>query len=533
LSPAADRLLDAALEQLFKSPVARAPVSRSPRWLLAAMLLLGGAVVATVMWQVRNVPRDETQDPQATPIPAEVSGEGKAAIEALPTTTTNLVAKLVDPRDLAVVARFEGLRALRLWPLKSTFLGISTGYHDAWSEPRADLLQPLAELLHLEVLALPHRLAVTPGLLAPLAGHPSLREIQLERDAVVIDEVLVGALARIPQLRSLHLRFVPLSGGTLRALAKLPLTSLQLDFCHGLDAEGWQALLTMRSLQRLAFTDWSWDTVPGRTDVQPGWRPTPDDLRLLHRLPGLRCLELLGCSVDDEQLAALPDTLTTLHVLGTQLTPEGFAALRRFVKVRDLAIDAKPRGNTIADLFAPDSDAAADAFATPLRSLRLRTLRYSGALTPAVVQAIGAQGDLRDLHITSKQPAATAGTDLLRELTLRRLAWRAPVTTELLAALAAQPHLRELDLTASDLGSVAALATAPGLERLALTQEGIGKGIAAASLAPLAGCPALRELVVRVLVTRGAARPDQAELQRAVGDRIRLQLHETEFAEKR
>ena len=43
-------------------------------------------------------------------------------------------------------------------------------------------------------------------------------------------------MARIPQLRSLHLRFVPLSGDLLHALAKLPLTSLELEFCRGLDA---------------------------------------------------------------------------------------------------------------------------------------------------------------------------------------------------------------------------------------------------------------------------------------------------------
>lgn len=531
--PAEERLLDAALAQVLAAPVPRTRAAAPSRGLLAALLLLGGAVVATLMWQVPAPGRDEAQEPATFPLHEEISGEGRAGIEALPNDTVHLFAKLVDPRDLDVVTRFEGLRALRLWPLKVRLLGIDTGtHHTAWREPPADLLQPLAQLRHLEVLRLPHELFVTPALLAPLAGHPSLRELQLVRDAFSIDDAFVAALAQVPRLRSLHLHHVHLDGTTLRALAKLPLTSLRLDYCDGLDADGWQALQTMRSLQRLAFTDWSWDVVPGRKDSAPGWRPTPDDLRQLHRLPDLRALELRGCALDDAQFAALPDTLTTLHLVGTRLTPDGTAALRRFVRLRELELSTKSTGMTIADLLAPDSEPLADAFAAALQPLRLRRLRYAGALTPAVAQAIGAQRALQDLRLSAKR-APAAAADMLAHLRLQRLVCHAPLTAELLRALSQQSELSELELRAAEIPDLAPLAALPRLARLDLVQEGVGNGIAADRLAPLARSPSLRDVDVAVSVERGVARPSEADLQRAVGSRIRLRLRESEFTVKR
>ncbi len=168
-----------------------------------------------------------------------------------------------------------------------------------------------------------------------------------------------------------------------------------------------------------------------------------------------------------------------------------------------------------------------------LLPLRLRTLRQAGALTPAVARAIGAQGDLRELQVTSKEPAAPTATLLFGKLTLQRLTWRAPITAELLAALAAQPQLHELELNARDILDVEALARAPMLERLTLVQERLGNGIAAAVLQPLARSPALREVAVVVTVARGGTHPDQAELQRAVGDHIQLRLQQTETVDRR
>jgi hypothetical protein len=391
----------------------------------------------------------------------------------------------------------------------------------------------VAQLPHLEVLALPPELVVKPELLAPLAGHPTLREIWFVRDSCTIDERLVAALAKVPHLRALHLQFVRLGDGALRHLATLPLTSLELAWCNGLDATGWRDLLTIRTLQRLSFRDWTWNVLPGQPPQPPGWRPEPADLAQLRELPRLRHLELLHCAVDDAQFAALPDTLTTLTVHGTKLSSDGVGALRRLGALRELDLDGSQRSTTFADLFAPDSEDTAAAFAAALPALSLQKLHYRGALTAAIADAIAVQGELRDLAITSNQPDAGAAARLFARLPLQRVAWHAPITSELLEALASRPDLAELELFTGEIDDVAPLAKAPKLARLSIIESSLDNGIAADVLAPLARSPALREVVVRVSVIRGEPRASEAELQRALGDRIHLRLHETEMTVKR
>jgi len=535
LHPAEERLLDAALDQVFvERRLATAPRrdARSP--LVAAFVLLGLGVVVTVAWLARSPSRSEAQEPAVAPMPPEVEGDERAGIEALPVTTENLFAKFVDPRELPSVGRFPGLRRLRLWPEKTTILGISTGaYHGKWKSPPADLLQPIAKLERLEVLWLPHELGGSPELLAPLAGHPSLRELQFVQDGFTIDERLVAALAAIPKLRSLHFHFVPVNSTVLHHLASLPLRSLEFEHGSGLDAAGWGELLTMRSLERLAFEDWNWP----RKTTKAGdaeWRPDADDLGRLRELPRLRHLELRYCAIDDEQFAALPETLTTLRFAGTQLTPDGIGALRRFVALRELDFDTKTGGlRTIGELFAPEPEAAAEAVAAALPSLRLRKLAYGGALTTALADAIGAQRELRDVEITSKTPAPDLAARLFAKLPVERVVWRAPVTATATAALAKRPDLRELALHCDAISSLAPLADAPRLERLVLSENRIANGIAAGVLAALAASRSLRDIDVHVTVIRGEPHPSEAELQKAVGDRIRLRLHESEQTVKR
>ena len=531
VSAAEERLLDAALAQHFASASSAAPPATTPRWLLAALVLLGIVVTAATMWHTRTAPRDEAQDPQPTPLPAQVTGSGKTELQALPLATENLRAKLVNPLDLPVITRFAKLRHLQLWAENVHIAGINTGkYHPKWSAPPDDLLTPIAALRQLESLSLPsHQMPFVPALLAPLADHPTLGALTLTGHQFALDEAMVVALARIPHLRGLHLHFVALTADTVRAVATLPLESLELRFCHDLDADGWQALMTMRSLRRLLFTDWSWGAVPGRAKAPAGWRPTPVDLRHLSLLPQLRELELLSCNVDDEQFAALPDTLTTLRLASTKLTPNGIGALGRFVALRELRFDTRSGGTSFASLFEPDNEPTAEAFAAALTTLRLRSLFYQGALLPAVANAIGEQTDLRDLTIQSKQPAADTATTLLRALRLHRLSLQAPVTADLLLALAKQPDLHELELHADDIAEVTALATAPRLLALTLTETSIGQGVTTALLAPLASSKSLRTIAVNVSIERGSKHPTEAELQRAVGDRIRVRLNLSEF----
>lgn len=533
LHPAEERLLDAALEQVFAEQRPAAAPRRDARSLLvAAFVLLGLGVLLATAWLARSPQRDELQEPATVPMPAEVPGEERSGIEALPTTTENLFAKFTDPRDLEIVERFPDLRRLRLWPEKVTIFGIKTGgYRTAWSNPPDDLLAPIANLPHLEVLSLPHQLRITPALLAPLAGHPTLREIELVRDKFTIDEHFVAALARIPNVRSLVFHLVPLGPDALHHLAALPLRSLQLQYCSGLDAVGFRDVLRIRTLQRLSLRGWNWPTGGTAPAAEAIWKPTAEELGRLRELPRLRELELASCSIDDEQFAALPETLTTLQLVDTQLTPAGLGALRRLVALRDLDLDTRPGGlRTIAEMFAPDSEPMADAFADAASALKLQKLHYRGALTEAVTAALGAQTAVRDLEITTKQGG---DADFLTRLPLQRLVWRGPLTAEVLQAIAKPPDLRELMLSSRAIPDLAPLAEATQLETLTLSEDRIENGIPAAVLAPLARSKSLRTVSVHVTVIRGEPHPSEAELQRAVGDRIRLRLHQSEQTVKR
>ncbi len=118
---------------------------------------------------------------------------------------------------------------------------------------------------------------------------------------------------------------------------------------------------------------------------------------------------------------------------------------------------------------------------------------------------------------------------MIRRLELRQLVWHAALSTEVINAVAVQPELRELELHADAIHDISALAKAPKLERLTLSQTTIGNGIPASVLEPLAQSTTLREIAVHVSIARGEPHPSEPDLQLAVGERIRVRLHETEF----
>ena len=524
VSPAEERLLDAALQQLFADAAARAAPRRSPHWLLVAMLMLGLGVTATLMWQASEVQRDEAQDSQRGQQDDEVRVRSRAELDALPATTTHVRWSLVDPRELPAIERFEGLRTLRLVPQQGTLFGLKTGYHRSWTDAPAGLLQPLAELKKLEVLGLPSSLLTTQDVLGPLADHPTLHTVDLTGAWPERPQRPILPLGRLPQLRAISLDLMPIDAATLREVAKLPLTSFELKHCRGLDADGWQALCTMRTLQRLSFSDWSWNVQPGRKVDPPGWRPTPNDLR--------RTLELMHCSVDAAQLEALPDTLTSLHLFGTNLGASGLDGLRRFGALRELRVDTRKSSHLIASVFDDDPVPEAEAFARALATLRLRSLHYYGALVPAVATAIGAQPDLRELTIDSKVLApeplamllATARFETLR---LRRtLASNRTKHQDLAPTLTGQRSLRTLELCVHRDDDLESLAQLPSLEHLTLrfSSDAAGQAIDAAKIAPLARCPALREVDLELYTIQGQPPLAPEPLQNALGPAIRLRV---------
>ena len=535
VSPAAvplaeERLLDAALQQLFAGTAARTSKRRSPQWLLVAMLLLGLTITATLMWQAREVQRDEAQDPQRNEHGDEVLVRSRAELDALPATTMHVRWFLVDPRELPAIERFEGLRALRLVPQEGTLFGLKTGYHRSWTDAPAGLLQPLAKLKKLEVLGLPSRLLTTPDLVGPLADHPTLHTVELagmRRERAALPKL---ALAQIPQLRGVALSFLPIEPATLRDLAKLPLTSLELRDCRSLDAEGWGLLCTMRSLQRLSFTGWSWSVEPGRAQDPPHWRPTPTDLQPLHELPDLRTLELVACQLDGAQLAALPSTLRSLHVFGHNMAADDLAGLRRFRNLRDLAIDTYKNRYSIASLFDDDPIPEAEAVARAIARLPLRSLHYHGALVPDLATTIAGLPDLRELTLDCQTiPVESLGRMLvpaqLETLRLRRTLV-SQQRLDLVPALAGQVPLRHLELPVDDLDSLPSLSQLPSLEHLALrfSSDAAGQAIDAAKLTPLARCPSLREVELGLYTIQGQPPLATEPLQNAVGPAIRLRV---------
>lgn len=532
VSPAEDRLLDAALQQVLAETPMPASTPRSPHWLLVAVLLLAVGVTATTMWQARLGTSGEAQEPLRNGLPDEVHARNLDELAALPADTANLRLTLVDPRDLAAISRFEGLRALHLGQERSSLLGISTGYHRCWTTPPEGLFEPLAKLTKLEVLGVPGPLAAANGLLAPLANHPALQTIEVSGDGLAIDERLVRCLATVSRLKAVKLHLVPIDAATLRALAKLPLTSLELKFCRGLDRDGWQALMTMRTLQRLSFQDWSWNVVPEGEQRAPGWRPGPAELERLRELPALRVLELNHCGIETDQLDALPDTLTSLHLFGNSLAPSNLDGLRRFGNLRELTIDTRRRGSLIANVMAPDTEPEAKALAAAIATLRLRSLHYHGALVPELATAIGSNPDLRELTIDSRalDPEVLTqllGTTQLETLRLRRtFSADAASTSQLVRTLAGQRRLRSLELPVDDLEGLRALAALPQLEHLTLafSTQSADRAIEPAQLAPLTHAGALRDLVLRTYQVAGQPPIATRPLQEALGTTIRLHV---------
>lgn len=532
ISPAEDRLLDAALQQVLAETPVPASTPRSPHWLLVAVLLLAVGITATTMWQARHAASDEAQEPQRTEPSEEVHARNLDELAALPASTTNLRLTLVDPRGLEAISRFEGLRALHLGQEQSSLLGIPTGYHRYWSTPPADLFEPLAKLTKLETLSVPCPLAATPGVLVPLVDHPALHTIEVSGDGLAIDARLVRALATMSGLRAVKLHLVPIDAAALHAMAKLPLTSLELKFCRGLDRDGWRELLAMRTLRRLSFQNWSWNVLPGEERRPPGWHPGPADLEQLRELPALRTLELNHCEIGAAQLDALPDTLTSLHLFGNNLAPADLDALRRFGSLRELVIDTRRRDGLLASVMAPDPEPEAEALASAIATLRLHSLHYHGALVPTLATALGSNPDLRELTLDSKalDPKTLArmlGTAQLESLRLRQtLVLHGATTSDLVRTLAGQRRLRVLELPVDNLEGLQDFPELPRLQHLTLafTSQSAGQSVDPAELSPLTRSATLRDLVLRIYLVDGQPPIATRELQEALGTTIRLHV---------
>jgi hypothetical protein len=397
--PAAERLLDAALEQVLGGRAHAAPPPRQ-RWLAAALVLLGISVVVALWSEMRGARRavpvpaaqgaaqDGAQgaEPQA-PLPPMVTAKGRAALDALPADTQNLNALLDAPADISAFARFTKLRQLAFG---------ASGPSPPWRNPPADLLTVLASLPALEDLILYPSMDLSPEHLRPLQAAPRLRAMQLVYCAGT--PALADALTALPRLRELGLRDVAVDAYFVKRLAAMPLQRLHLWRCRGVDARVLEEVASMRSLAALELVG-----VGMATDAfaPKSWRLDAAAMARLGSLPELRELRLESCELDDATLVALPKQLHALslvsrlpsamrpgafEVVGEQVgQPKHlFSALRPLGELRELTIDVW------------EEDGAA-ALAATLGALRLETLHLAGVVTPALVDAIAAQPELASL----------------------------------------------------------------------------------------------------------------------------------------
>ncbi|MFO1077059.1 MAG: hypothetical protein U1E73_04955 [Planctomycetota bacterium] len=465
---AAERLLDAALEQVFAGEaVAARPLAKSPprrTWLAAAVVLFALAITTALMWQARGPGRALAQQPTGpAPLPAQQRAASKAEIDALPADTANLCALMTGPEELEQVTRLHALRRLQIAPsnLATAVLRLfgdkgrdedrKTGKAATWNDAPADFLSPLASLPELEALDLSGDLVSSRNLPA-LKACPKLRSLSLDR-GFAVDDALVTALTELPHLRALRFDIVHLDAAAVTRLRRLALEEIELSRCPGFDATAFAELCAMKSLREVSFA-WL-----GRPDFFTGdrksmlWMPGADDLRRLEALPALRSLTFARCAIAAEHLAALPTGITSLALSGTDLAPDDFRLLKRFGKLRHLDLATAKFSLGISLGAAPDLAAKADAFAAAVGSLRLTSLDYAGALTEDLMLQIAQQPDLTSAHLRTHQLpslAALAGAPRLRDLAIVETNGPSHLTVEDLAPLARCRALRRFDLRTYD-----------------------------------------------------------------------------------
>lgn len=430
-SPAEERLLDASLAQLFgrQAPVARA-ANRRQRWFAAALLLLGlGVVAATALWEGgRHGPAQRpAQEPTPHPLPPPVTAQDVAELGALPATTGNLVARMIDPGELTALARLTKLRRLQVIAMPT---GGRAPSGEAWHSARtaADVLRPLAALPMLEELELPFHLQLRPEQLQPLRMLPNLRSLSLTT-AAPADAELGTALRALPALREIRLRGSLVETALFTELAGHPLRSLSLSACPGLDDDAFAAIARLRTLRRLEITC---QNSEGTAATANGSAP----LRTLDAaafaafaaLPELRELLLDESAFDDRMFARLPVGLERLDLGQRPMGSLVAEALRRLGSLRDLTFGCGLDPAPAADL---------------LGALRLRRLDYRGRdVSPELLRAIGAQPDLEELSLRVRSPSID------------------------LSPLVAAPRLSTIEIRAWQNGAFGGVREGPGIDQL-------------------------------------------------------------------
>lgn len=505
---AEDRLLDVALEDVVRSGAhATAPVQpRSPRWLAAAILLLGAGVLLLIALRSPSPEEAPVQQPswQQPDLPPAILVRGGEALAKTDRAATNLWCALL-PKDMALLGEFQGLRRLLLEPDQDELDKAPSTV--PWS------MEPLLACRNLQSLTIGNldRFDLSP--FDVLAKLPELREFGLIGTRHLVDAEFAAALQKLP-LRSLSLLATGLNAAGFTALCGMPyLERLMLRDCLHLDHCDLRQLQHLKKLRSLSLRGVGGrkasalsktcplpdepkiaapQDLPGamRTGFRmPGelsLQITPEVMRAIATLPLLRELDLQNSVVDDAVMAALPMKLEALDLGETiDLTP---VAISSVAKLPNLWRFGFSDGST-ESLRAGDSWEKAKQFLAPGHP----TLEHM---------------------LKSQKTTQQAMLDFVRRRGFKQLAFRGTVTDAVHEALLAQTQLAECELVflgheaALDVGFTVAM---PLLERLSITR--------APDFDP---APLLKLEYLRVIKLQGAAAGVVAKVRKALPERVQV-----------
>lgn len=458
---AEERLFDAELADVLEVPVVRvaavAERAQRPRWLVAAVVLLGLAVTAFVAFERPR--RDAAQQaeglepPCPLPIPWAIR---PADLAKLPLDSRNLGCSwhADEVPDFDVLTRFESLERVQLqW-------SAMTG------EVPVEVFRPLAALPRLEVLltAVPEK--ATAAHLAVLAELPRLRFLTLFLDRPLSADDC-AALARAEHLVALQLFGGAIDAAAVRALARLPrLEVLGLRGPRGATPTALRELRGLHGLRRLEISALHWQprALAIRGVVAEGNVGfTPELARTLAELPLLEEVRVEDCAVTAEAIACLPARLTGFALTRCpEAGPDIVAAIARFGGLKRLELDRPEQGDRPASrrgAEASEKDRALfEAQAHLLGTLPIRTLVYLGPMPRAVLAVLPRMAEVRRVeceHGFAADLAAFAQAPKLETLRLTSCG----VQVGELAPLAASKSLRRVELRWTCLGETAAVRT--------------------------------------------------------------------------
>lgn len=334
-----------------------------PRFLVAALLLLGVAVVVGTLWSPRQAEPLPAQDP-GNPVWHQV--HTLADIAALPEDARHVVGANLGDAELATLCRIAGAGLMGLRLRAAAYVP---------DGPAARFLSPAA-LVHLRrmpklrALHLDWQEELTGADLDVLAELPLLEDLALQRFDT--DDAMLGVLERLPLLKSIDLTLNHgFHGDSVARLCNLPrLRRLGLHACSQLSVDMLAPIANATRLQELDLSGiggvWRGFLVGHATDAAIAQRRGQQDAasaagagldaRIVGMLPPSLQRLAIGCSgLDDGMVRALCARLGELRELdladSAKLTDEGVLAALTLPKLVRLDVSRCPA--LTADIVEP------------------------------------------------------------------------------------------------------------------------------------------------------------------------------------